>query len=277
MVSIGQQAFVGLGAYATLYFALKGMNPFVTIPLAAIVCGLLAVPITYLLLRLRGGYFAIATWVVADTALLIIGTIALLGGGTGRLVPGLQNLTPTETAHYSYLAAWGVALIVVAGTYFLLRSRVGLVLASIRDNEVAARSSGVNVRAARRTIFIVAAAGCGAAGAVLAISQPFIQPTSVFSLQWAAEMLFVSMIGGLGTIEGPIIGAIIFFVLQQSLQQQGAWYLIIFGTLAVVIALWQPRGIWGTFRDRFHVDLLPVGYHVRRRAKVVEEVSVVEE
>jgi branched-chain amino acid transport system permease protein len=277
MVSIGQQAFVGLGAYATLYFALKGMNPFVTIPLAAIVCGLLAVPITYLLLRLRGGYFAIATWVVADTALLIIGTIALLGGGTGRLVPGLQNLTPTETAHYSYLAAWGVALIVVAGTYFLLRSRVGLVLASIRDNEVAARSAGVNVRAARRTIFIVAAAGCGAAGAVLAISQPFIQPTSVFSLQWAAEMLFVSMIGGLGTIEGPIIGAIIFFVLQQSLQQQGAWYLIIFGTLAVVIALWQPRGIWGTFRDRFHVDLLPVGYHVRRRSKVIEAVSVVEE
>jgi branched-chain amino acid transport system permease protein len=277
MVSIGQQAFVGLGAYATLYFALKGMNPFVTIPLAAIVCGLLAVPITYLLLRLRGGYFAIATWVVADTALLIIGTIALLGGGTGRLVPGLQNLTPTETAHYSYLAAWAVALIVVAGTYFLLRSRVGLVLASIRDNEVAARSAGVNVRAARRTIFIVAAAGCGAAGAVLAISQPFIQPSSVFSLQWAAEMLFVSMIGGLGTIEGPIIGAIIFFVLQQSLQQQGAWYLIIFGTLAVVIALWQPRGIWGAFRDRFHVDLLPVGYHVRRRSKVNEEVSVVEE
>ena len=277
MVSIGQQAFVGLGAYATLYFALKGVNPFVTIPLAAVVCGLLAVPITYLLLRLRGGYFAIATWVVADTALLVIGTIALLGGGTGRSVPGLQNLTPTQTAHYSYLAAWAVALIVVAGTYFLLRSRLGLVLASIRDNEVAARSAGVNVRAARRTIFIVAAAGCGAAGAVLAISQPFIQPSSVFSLQWAAEMLFVSMIGGLGTIEGPIIGAIIFFALQQFLQQDGVWYLIIFGTLAVVIALWQPRGIWGTFRDRFHVDLLPVGYHVRRRSNIVEEVPVVEE
>jgi branched-chain amino acid transport system permease protein len=192
-------------------------------------------------------------------------------------VPGLQNLTPTQFAHYSYLAAWAVALIVVAGTYFLLRSRLGLVLASIRDNEVAARSAGVNVRAARRTIFIVAAAGCGAAGAVLAISQPFIQPSSVFSLQWAAEMLFASMIGGLGTIEGPIIGAIIFFALQQSLQQNGAWYLIIFGTLAVVVALWQPRGIWGTIRDRFHVDLLPVGYHVRRRSNIIEEVRVVEE
>jgi branched-chain amino acid transport system permease protein len=206
--------------------------------------------------------------VVADTALLYIGTIALLGGGTGRLVPGLQNLTPAQTAHYSYLAAWAVALIVVGGTYFLLRSRLGLVLASIRDNEVAARSAGVNVRAARRTIFIIAAAGCGAAGAVLAISQPFIQPSSVFSLQWAAEMLFVSMIGGLGTIEGPIIGAIIFFALQQSLQQDGAWYLIIFGTLAVVVALWQPRGIWGAFRDRFNADLLPVGYNVKKRAGV---------
>lgn len=262
MVSIGQQAFVGLGAYATLYFAIKGVNPFVAIPFAALVCAALAVPITYLLLRLRGGYFSIATWVVSDTALLIIGTIAVLGGGTGRTMPGLQNLSPSETAHFSYLATWFVALIVVTGTYFLLRSRTGLVLASIRDNEVAARSAGVNVRAARRSIFVIAAAGCGAAGAVLAISQPFIQPSNEFNLQWAAEMLFVSMIGGLGTIEGPIIGSIIFFVLQQTLQQQGVWYLIIVGALAVAIALWQPRGLWGAFRDRFHTELLPVGHWV---------------
>ncbi len=262
MVSIGQQAFVGLGAYATLYFALKGMNPFITIPFAALTCAVLALPVTYLLFRLRGGYFAIATWVVSDTVMLIIGTIAFLGGGTGRLMPGLQSLTPAETAHYSYLATWIVALVVVVGTYFLLRSRLGLVLASIRDDEVAARSAGAHVRSARRLVFVIAAAGCGAAGAVLAISQPFVQPTSVFSLQWAAEMLFVSMIGGLGTIEGPIVGSIIFFALQQTLQQQGAWYLIIFGTVAVLVALWQPRGIWGAIRDRFHTELLPVGHWV---------------
>ncbi len=263
MVSIGQQACVGLGAYATLYFALKGVNPFVTIPLAALACGVIAVPVTYLLFRLRGGYFAIATWVIADTAMLIIGTSAVLGGGTGRLMPGLQNLSPSQTAHYSYLATWIVALIVVVGTYLLLRSRLGLVLASIRDNEVAARSAGANVRAARRMVYVIAAAGCGAAGAVLAISQPFVQPTNEFSMQWAAEMLFVSMIGGLGTIEGPIIGSIIFFVLQQSLQQQGVWYLIIFGTFAVVVALWQPKGLWGAFRGRFHSELLPVGHWVK--------------
>src|SRR5580698_10367376 len=76
-------------------------------------------------------------------------------------------------------------------------------------------------------------------------------------------MLFASMIGGLGTIEGPILGCIIYFVLQQTLQNYGAWYLIIFGALAVAVAIWQPRGIWGFVRDTFHFELLPVGYRVR--------------
>ncbi len=262
MVSIGQQAFVGLGAYAVLFFALKGINPFLAVPLAAAVNAVIALPITYLLFRLRGGYFSIATWVVADTAMLIIGTIGYLGGGTGHLVPGFQNLSPTALAHDSYLATWLTALIVVVGTYLLLRSRTGLELAAIRDNEVAARSAGVHVVKARRLIFVVGAAGCAAAGAVLTLSQSYVQPTNEFTVQWAAEMLFVSMIGGLGTLEGPILGCIIYFALQQSLAQQGAWYLIILGAVAVAVALWQPEGLWGAVRRRFHVELLPVGYHV---------------
>lgn len=265
MVSIGQQAFVGLGAYATLFFALKGMNPFYTVPLAAITCAVIAYPVTFLLFRLRGGYFAVATWVVASTAGIIIVNEAYLGGGTGESLPRMPDLAPTSLQHLIYLVTWGVALIVVTATYFLLRSRLGLVLASIRDNEISARSSGTKVTSARRTVFLIAAAGTGAAGAVLALSQTYLQSSNEFNLQWAAEMLFVSMIGGLGTIEGPILGCIIFFVLQQSLAQQGAWYLIIFGTVAVVVALWQPRGLWGAFRDRFHVELLPVGHWVGDR------------
>lgn len=266
MVSIGQQGFVGLGAYATLYFAIKGMNPFVAVPFAVVACAVLALPITYLLFRLRGGYFAVATWVVADSAMLVILSISLLGGGTGKYLPGLAALSPTEFDHDTYLATWLAALVVVTGTYFLLRSRLGLVLSSMRDNELASRSSGAKVTSTRRLIFVVAAAGCGAAGAVLAISQPFVQPGNAFNLNWAAEMLFASMIGGLGTIEGPIIGCVIFFVLQQSLQNLGAWYLIIFGSVAMVIAIWQPRGIWGAIRDRTHFELLPVGYRVTPRA-----------
>jgi branched-chain amino acid transport system permease protein len=262
MVSIGQQAFIGLGAYATLYFAIKGMDPFVAIPLAVAVCAVIAFPVTYLLFRLRGGYFSVATWVVADSAMLIISSIAFFGGGTGHYLPGLTNIPYKELGHDTYLAAWLVALVVVVATYILLRSRLGLVLSSVRDNEVASRSSGAKVTSTRRTIFIVAAAGCGAAGAVLAISQPFLQLGNEFNLQWAAEMLFASMIGGLGTIEGPILGCVIFFVLQQTLQDYGAWYLIIFGAIAIGVAIWQPRGIWGFIRDTFHFELLPVGYRV---------------
>jgi branched-chain amino acid transport system permease protein len=262
MVSIGQQGFVGLGAYATLYFAIKGVNPFVAIPIAIIACAILAYPITYLIFRLRGGYFAVATWVIADSAMLVILSIALLGGGTGKYLPGLTNLSPTQLNHDTYLATWFAAFVVLVATYFILRSRMGLVLSSMRDNETAARSAGARVTSTRRLIYVIAAAGCAAAGSVLAISQPFIQPGNVFNINWAAEMLFASMIGGMGTIEGPIIGCVIFFVLQQWLQNLGAWYLVIFGTVAVTIALFLPQGIWGFIRDKTHVELLPVGYRV---------------
>lgn len=279
MVSIGQQGFIGLGAYATLYFAIKGVNPFVAIPLAIIACAILAYPITYLIFRLRGGYFAVATWVIADSAMLVILSIALLGGGTGKYLPGLTNLSPTQLDHDTYLATWFVAFVVVVATYFILRSRMGLVLSSMRDNETAARSAGARVTSTRRLIYVIAAAGCGAAGAVLAISQPFVQPTNAFSLNWAAEMLFASMIGGLGTIEGPIIGCVIFFALQQWLQNLGAWYLIIFGAVAMMIALFLPRGIWGAIRDKTHVELLPVGYRVsgsRREKAGTREPEVID-
>lgn len=265
MVSIGQQAFVGIGGYGVLYFAIKGLSPFAAVPIAALVGAVIAVPVTFLLFRLRGGYFAIATWVVADTVMIIVGTIALLGGGTGHLVPGFTSLSPTELNHYAYLETWLVALVVLAGSYLLLRSRMGLALAAIRDNEVAARSAGVKVARVRRLIFIIAAGGCAAAGAVLTLSQTYVQPTNEFSLQWSAEMLFVAMIGGIGTLEGPILGCVIFFGLQQTLAQQGAWYLVILGSVAVLVALWQPRGIWGAVRDRFGVELLPVGYRIRAR------------
>jgi branched-chain amino acid transport system permease protein len=126
-------------------------------------------------------------------------------------------------------------------------------------------------------VFLIAAAGTGAAGAVLALSQTYLQTGNEFNLQWAAEMLFVSMIGGLGTIEGPILGCIIFFALQQSLAQQGAWYLIVFGSVAVAVAIWQPRGLWGAFRDRFHVELLPVGYRVGdRKSEITDRRSMLE-
>ena len=264
LVSIGQQAFVGLGAYSVLESALRGMSPVAAIPVAAIVCAAVALPVSLLVFRLRGGYFAIATWVVADTFRLIISSISSIGGGTGHPVPGLSALSPTSFDHVTYWAALAVVLVALAGTYLLLRSRLGLVLGALRDNEMGARSAGVRVARAQRIVFLVAALGCGAAGALLAVTQLQVQPTSVFSVQWSAEMIFVTLIGGIGTIEGPILGTIIFFVLQQNLAQDGAWYLIVFGATAVVVAIWVPQGLWGAISRRVNFQFFPVGYFVRR-------------
>jgi len=263
LVSVGQQAFVGLGAYAVLILAIHGASPFAALPFAAIACGVAALPLWWLVSRLRTGYFAIATWVLAATVMLIIEKFSSIGGGTGMPLPGFTGMDPTLLTAYTYWAGLAVTVVALAAIYLLLRGRLGLVLTAVRDDEVAARSSGARVGLARMLVFLVAGAGCGAAGAVLAISQLQVQPSAVFSVQWTAEMAFATIIGGLGTIEGPIVGTAVFMVLQQTLASYNAWYLIILGLVAIVVALFARRGLWGLVDARINVRLFPVGYWLR--------------
>jgi branched-chain amino acid transport system permease protein len=260
LVSVGQQVFVGLGAYFVLILAIHGTSPFAALPVAAIGCAVAALPLWWLVSRLRSGYFAIATWVLAATVMLIIEKFSSIGGGTGMPLPGLSGFSPVLLTAYTYWAALAVTVVALAAIYLLLRGRLGLVLTAIRDDEVAARSSGARVGLVRLLVFVVAGAGCGAAGAVLALSQLQVQPAAVFSVQWTAEMAFATIIGGLGTIEGPILGTAVYMLLQQALASYNAWYLIILGLVAMAIALWSRRGLWGLVDERLHVRLFPVGY-----------------
>jgi branched-chain amino acid transport system permease protein len=263
LVSVGHQAFVGLGAYFVLILALHGASPFAAMPVAAIGCGVVALPLWWLVSRLRTGYFAIATWVLAATIMLIIERFSSIGGGTGLPLPGFTGLAPNLITAYTYWAGLAVTVVALTTIYVLLRGKLGLVLTAIRDDEVAARSSGARVGLARLLVFVVASAGCGAAGALLAISQLQVQPSAVFSVQWTAEMAFVTIIGGLGTIEGPIVGTAVFIVLQQTLASYNAWYLIILGVVAIAVALFARRGLWGLVDSRLHLRLFPVGYWLR--------------
>jgi len=165
----------------------------------------------------------------------------------------------------TYWAALAVAVLAMAAVYVLLRSRLGLVLTAIRDDERAARSSGARVGVARLLVFVVAAAGCAAAGGIEAIDQLQVTPVGgggVFSVQWTAIMAFAVIIGGLGTIEGPIVGTIVYIVLQQTLQSHNAWYLIILGLVAIGIALFARRGLWGLLDEKLNIRLFPVGYYL---------------
>jgi branched-chain amino acid transport system permease protein len=156
-----------------------------------------------------------------------------------------------------------VAVISVAGLYLLVRRTFGLDARAVSSDPVAAASSGVRVRRIRLLAYVIAAGGTGAVGALVALQTLYVEPTSVFSVQYSVYMLFMVLVGGIGTIEGPIIGALVLFALQEALSADGAWYLVIVGGLAVATTLVASRGIWGFASERFGWSLLPIGYRVR--------------
>jgi ABC-type branched-subunit amino acid transport system permease subunit len=260
LVSVGQQGFVGLGAYFVLILNIHNVSMFSALPVAAVACGVAAFPLWWLVSRLRSGYFAIATWVLATTISLFIQRFPSIGGGTGLSLPHTPNLGSAVLIAYTYWIGLAVAVLSLVVVYLLLRSRLGLVLTAVRDDEVAARSSGARVGLARMLVFVVAGAGCGAGGALLAVSQLIVQPSAVFSVQWTAYMAFAVIIGGLGTIEGPILGTIVYMVLQQTLQSYNVWYLIVLGLVAMAVAIFARRGLWGLVDEHLHVRLFPVGF-----------------
>jgi branched-chain amino acid transport system permease protein len=147
--------------------------------------------------------------------------------------------------------------------FVLLRGRLGASVQAIRDDEDAAQSVGVRVLAAKRTIFFLAAFGCALAGSLWLATSISFQPRTYFGIQWTAYMIFMVLVGGLGTFEGPIIGGVIFFLIEYLFGQTGVWYLIGLGAAAIVFALFLPRGLWGSIEDKFGIRLLPVGYTLR--------------
>ncbi|GIE35122.1 hypothetical protein Ait01nite_081670 [Actinoplanes italicus] len=134
-----------------------------------------------------------------------------------------------------------------------------LVFADVTDTG----SAGIDVRRAKLLVYLVSAAGCGAAGGVITVSSLSVNPDAIFNVQWSAYMIFIVVIGGIGFIEGPLLGALVFFALQQLLSDYGSWYLILLGAIGMAAALWMPRGLWGLVRDRTGLSLFPVGYVVR--------------
>lgn len=273
LVSVGQQAYIGIGAYSLWVFAEKfGINPFLCVPIAGIVAAVLAVPTAGLAFRLRGGYFAVGTWVIAEVYRLLVTQISWLGGGSGVSINSAGHVERATREAVVYWWALGVAVGSIALVYMLLRSRRGLALTAIRDDETATRGLGVNVFRSKLWVYIVVAFGTGMTGAVIYLNLLRAQPEAAFSLNWSALMIFAVVIGGLGTIEGPILGAIIFFALQKLLSDYGSWYLILIGVIAAFVVVFAQRGLWGTFVRRRTVDLFPV-----RRRLCLETVCFPEE
>lgn len=264
MVSVGLQTFIGFGAYAVIYLTQRGVAPYLAVVLAALLSAVLAMLLAPIVLRLRGGQFAVGTWVVAEAAALLVALDHGIGGGTGISLRGLNVYSPDVRRAYTYQLTLGFLILIMVLIFVLLRHRTGAALQAMRDDEEAAASLGVRVAPLRFGLFVLAGFGCGAAGALILANTLFIQPQSIFGVQWTAYMIFMVLVGGLGTFEGPILGALLFFAVQYEFASQGAWYLIGLGLTAVAFALFLPRGLWSLVTSRADIRLLPVGYHLRR-------------
>ena len=263
LVSVGQQAFFGLGAYFTIQLSYHGVEVYLALVLGALIAGVISLPISLLMLRLRGGEFAIAMWVVAELAHLLVVLDPLINGETGVSLIALNAFGPDERRANNYWAALAAMVVLLALVFALLRGRLGASVQAIRDDEDAAQSVGVRVLAAKRTIFFLAAFGCALAGSLWLATLISFQPRTYFGIQWTAYMIFMVLVGGLGTFEGPILGGVIFFLMEYFFGETGVWYLVGLGAAAIVFALFLPRGIWGTIEDRLGIKLLPVGYSLR--------------
>jgi branched-chain amino acid transport system permease protein len=272
LLSVGQQAFVGLGGYALFGLTIMaGLDPALAVVLSGLIAGVVAVPTAFIVFRLQGAYFAIGTWVVAETMRLVLAQVKQLGGGTGTSLPpavtsamlgldAVRRLFDVRgSAARDVLAYWmalALAVLTLGSVYALLRSRRGLALAAVRDSELAAESCGVNAFRTKFFVYVMTAILTGSTGALIYLQKARISPDAAFSLlDWTADVIVIVVIGGIGTLEGPILGVLMFYALQTYFAATGTWYLMLLGALAIAVMLFAPRGVWGLLSERFDVQV----------------------
>ena len=249
LVSLCQPAFLGLAGYAMTIGTWVGIPWWIGIIGGAIVAALFALLISTAVFRLSGVYFAIGTLVVPEALRMIFYLWRPVGGqmhgaGAGYMVKGIGAVS----THVIYWLALSVGI----GSIFLLRavlkSKLGLGLAAIRDNERAAASAGINVFRLKLYAFIIAGTVTGLAGAVYYLYQGYIEPSATFNVRWTMMLLLATVIGGIHTEEGPVIGTIVVVLLYFLLARYAGYSFLIQGIILIGIMLLSPQGIAGVLR-----------------------------
>lgn len=267
--SFGQVVFFGLGAYATAVLMTNYHVSFwIALPVAILVGVAFAVAIGVPLLRLRGHYFAIATLGTAEGAREVINNMTpITGGGGGITIPTFGDQVPT--AYFGKPGFYIAFLVLAAGSVALAavlsRSRFGYAMVAVHQDQDAAGAVGINTTVVKVVAFGVSAAIVACAGAFYAFQQIEFYPTDVFDASFTVLMVIMVVIGGSGTVVGPLVGAVGLELLAQYLRVNlGTYNQLIFGAIIVMVVVFFPQGVVTFFRDAWRARRISILDNVRR-------------
>ena len=249
-VSFGHVAFFGMGAYTTAILVTTLGWPWLPACMAGGITAMaLALVIGWPCLRLKGPYFAIAMLGLNEVLRVIVSySEVLTGGGSGLSMPTLHASVPI------YYAMGLVALAVTGLAYVIVTSRFGLRLMTIREDEVAAESMGIDTFRYKLYAFLLSAAAPGVVGGLAARDQGYIEPMSVFPLVTTITMIVMVLFGGKGTIWGPVLGAVLLFTFQEIVWARFIYlHQLFFGGIIVAVVLLMPRGILGVLQQKYNL------------------------
>ena len=257
-LSFGHVAFFGVGAYASTIMQLRfGWSPWLGLPVSALAGALVGGVIAVLSFRagLKGSYFALITLAFAEVLRIVTNSVSFTGGGLGLLIPMKASAANFQFAERSgfYFLILLLAALSVALAEWLRRSRFGAQLAAIRENEDSAKALGINVFREKVKVMLLSGAIGGMGGCFFAQYFLYIDPLVVFGVDKSVEMLLVSMIGGAGTVYGPLVGALLLASISditRVLTQVQGLSLVLYGSLLVVIIAYLPNGLIDLFKRR---------------------------
>ena len=253
LTSLGQQVFIGLAGYTlTVTTATYGLSYWVAILAGAILCGVLALLLSLVFFRIKGMYFAVATWIAAEAMKTIFTSWSFVKQGAGMTV----KISPYPKNLEIFLLAFSLAIITSVVCQLLLRSRTGLGLSAMGDDPDAAASLGVNIKRSKLICFVLSGAFTGVAGVIFYLNKGSIFPTGGFDISWTVAIVFIVIIGGVGTFAGPIVGAVIYVMLYEYLSAYVGTSNIILGAIAIIVILTLPNGLVGTIQNKFGFEIM---------------------
>ena len=252
MTSLGQQVFVGIAGYSVAVMtSTYKMSMWMGLLVGAVVGVVFAFILSFVLFRMRGMYFAVATWLIAEAVKLWFNSWPFVKQGAGMTI-AVKQIPKIRELYIYALILCVIALVVI---YALLRTKTGLGLTAMRDDADASSSVGVNIFKSKLLCYLICSLFIALAGGLFALQKGSVLPSSSFGIDWTVAMVFIVILGGVGTMAGPILGGIIYVILSEFLAHFPGWSNIILGAIAILVIIFLPDGIIGTLQKKLNFEI----------------------